>query len=118
MSTTDDILKGRFAKRVFQQTGADIDQAQTKYMNSRGFESPQWNTRQFITSDSALTIQHLARHRFVDMRTRNTASGKKKKKNHPIHNRIMFGHYNNIIRELKFGFTDAVKEELKKLEDQ
>lgn len=116
MSTTEEILKGRFAKRVFQQTGNDIDKAQTKYMNSRGFESPAWNERTFLATDSALVVQHLGRHRFVDMKTRNTKNGKKRKKNHAIHNRIMFGHYNNIVRELKYGFTDAVKEEMKTLE--
>jgi len=117
MSTTDEILKGRFVKRVFQEAGADIESAQTKYMDSRGFESPEWNQRSFTTSDSALVMQHLGRHRFVDMRTRNTKSGKKKKKSHPIHNRIIFGHYNFIVRELKYGFTDAVVEELKQIQD-
>jgi|SRR5690606_19056000 len=114
--TTDDILKGRFVKRVFDETAADIEKAQNKYMNSRGFESPDWNDRTFQTSDSALTMYHLGKHRFVDIKTLNTKEGKKKKKNHPIHNRIIFGHYNFIIRELKYGFTDAVKEELKQLE--
>lgn len=117
MSTTDEILKGRFIKRVFQEAGADIISAQTKYMNSRGFESPEWKNRNFNTSDSALTIQHLGRHRFVDMRTRNSKSGKKKKKSHPVHNRIIFGHYNFIVRELSYGFTQSVVEELKQLED-
>lgn len=117
MSTSDEILKGRFSKRVFTDTAADIDKAQTKYMNSRGFESPEWNDRTFTTSSSALVVQHLGRHRFVDMKTRNTKAGKKRKKNHAIHNKIMFGHYNNIIRELKYGYTDAVVEEMKKLED-
>lgn len=27
------------------------------------------------------------------------------------------GHYNNIVKEMKFGFTDAVKEELRKMEN-
>lgn len=117
MKTTDEILKGRFAKRVFTDTAVDIDKAQTKYMNSRGFESPEWNDRTFQTSSSALVVQHLGRHRFVDMKTRNSKAGKKRKKSHPIHNKIMFGNYNNIIRELKYGYTDAVVEQMKSLED-
>lgn len=117
MSTSDEILKGRFAKRVFTETAADIDKAQSKLMRSRNFKSPQWNDRTFTTSSSALVVQHLGRHRFVDMRTRNTKTGKKRKKSHTIHNRIMFGHYNNIVRELKYGYTDAVVEEMKTLED-
>lgn len=116
MTTSDDILKGRFSKRVFTDTAADIDKAQKKFMNSRGFESPQWFDNTFQTSSSALVVQHLARHRFVDIKTRRTKTGKKRKKNHAIHNRIMFGHYNNIIRELKYGYTDAVIQEMKTLE--
>ncbi len=117
MSTTEEILKGRFAKRVFSETGADIEKAQTRYMSSRGFESAEWDDRSFVTSDSALVMQHRMRHRWVDMKTRQTKNGKKRKKNHAIHNKIMFGHYNNIVRDLKYGYTDAVIEELKSLEE-
>jgi hypothetical protein len=59
----------------------------------------------------------LKKHRFVDMKTIQTDKGKKKKKNHPIYNKIIWEHYNNVIRELSFGFTEAAKEELRKLED-
>ena len=51
------------------------------------------------------------------MKTIQTDKGKKKKKNHPIYNKIIWEHYNNVIRELSFGFTEAAKEELRKLED-
>ena len=117
MSTTSEILKGRFIKRVFSENSVYIDKSVSKEITTRGFESAEWGDRSFTISDSALTYQHLGRHRFVDMKTRNTKKGKIRKKNHPIHNRIVFGHYNNIIRDLKYGFTDAVKEELKTLED-
>lgn len=117
MSTTNEILKGRFIKRVFSETSVDIEKAVSKEITSREFESAEWGDRSFTVSDSALSYQHLGRHRFVDMKTRNTKQGKKRKKNHPIHNRIIFGHYNNIVRELKYGFTEAVKEELKSIED-
>lgn len=117
MASSDEILKGRFIKRVFSETAQDIDKAVRKEITTRGFESAEWEDRVFTASDSALTYQHLGRHRFVDIKTRNTPKGKKSKKNHPIHNRIIFGHYNYLIRELKYGFTDAVKEELKKIEE-
>lgn len=114
MSTTNEILKGRFIKRVFSETSVDIEKAVNKEITSRGFESTEWSDRSFTVSDSALSYQHLGRHRFVDMKTRNTKQGKKHKKNHPIHNRIIFGHYNNIVRELRYGFTDAVVEQMKR----
>lgn len=112
----DDILKGRFANRVFENTAKDIDVAISRKISDNGFSSPKWGARVFETSSSALTYHHLDRHRFVDMRTRNTPEGKIKKKNYSIHNRIIFGHYNNIVRELSYGFTEAIKEELMQLE--
>jgi hypothetical protein len=42
---------------------------------------------------------------------------KHKKKSHPIYNKIVWGHYNNIVRELAYGYTDAVKAEMRSLEE-
>jgi hypothetical protein len=39
---TNDILKNRFVRRVFSDTAKDIDQAQTRFMSSRGFETSNW----------------------------------------------------------------------------
>jgi hypothetical protein len=113
----DDILKGRFIRRVFEQEAKDIDKAQVLYMTRNGFENSNWySDRSFVSDESTLVYTQLKKHRFVDMKTRNTAKGKIKKKQHPIHNRIIYGHYNNIIREMAFGFTDAVKAQLHGIE--
>jgi hypothetical protein len=115
---SDQILEGRFIRRVMQDSSKDIDQAQRKYMSSRGFENEDWYSgRGFTVTENGLDYTHLKKHRFVDMKTRNTKKGKQRKKAHPIHNRIIWGHYNNIIKELHFGFTNAVKEELRSLEE-
>jgi len=47
------------------------------------------------------------------MKTRETSKGKLRKKRHAIHNKIIYGHLNNIAREVSVGYTDAVIEELK-----
>ena len=113
----DDILKGRFIRRVFEETAKEIDQAQVTYMSGHGFEDTNWySMRNFVSDESALVYSQMLKHRFVDMKTRNTAKGKVRKKQHPIHNRIIYGHYNNIIREMSFGFTEAAKEQLRQLE--
>jgi hypothetical protein len=115
---SDQILEGRFIRRVMQDSSKDIDQAQRKYMSSRSFENEDWYSgRGFIVTENGLDYTHYKKHRFVDMKTRNTKKGKQRKKAHPIHNRIIWGHYNNIIKELHFGFTNAVKEELRSLEE-
>lgn len=115
----NDILQNRFVSRVFKDSGKEILTVQEKFMASRGFEHSEWYSgRSFNVSDNALEIEQLKVHRFVDMKTITGPNGKHNKNNHPVYNRIMWGNYNNIIRELKFGFTDAVKAELKTLEDQ
>jgi hypothetical protein len=115
---SDQILERRFIRRVLQDTSKDIDQAQRSYMSSRGFEAQNWfSGRGFLASENSLQYSHLKKHRFVDMKTRNTPSGKVRKKPHPIHNKIIWGHYNNVIKELHFGFTNAIKEELRNLEE-
>jgi hypothetical protein len=114
---SDQILEGRFIRRVLQDTSKDIDRAQRKLISGRGFENSDWNTdRGFTITTDTLEYSHLKKHRFVDMKTRVSSKGKKSKKSHPIHNRVIWGHYNNVIKELHFGFTNAVKEELRNLE--
>jgi len=87
-------------------------------MSSRGFETNEWYSgRGFVVTDNELGYTHLKAHRFNDMKFRNSNKGKNKRKNHRIHNRIIWGHFNNIVKELHFGFTHAVQEELRKLQD-
>lgn len=112
------ILERRFIRRVLQDSSKDIDRAQQSYMSGRGFENNDWYSgRSFVVTENELGYTHLKKHRFVDMRTRTSKQGKKRKKSHPVHNKIIWGHYNNIIKELHFGFTNAVKEELRNLQD-
>lgn len=115
---SDQILEGRFIRRVLQDTSKDIDQAQSAYISGRGFENNDWNTKRgFTVTQNEMGYTHLKKHRFVDMKTRTSKKGKNRKKSHPIHNKIIWGHYNNVIKELHFGFTNAIKEELRNLEE-
>ena len=115
---SDQILEGRFIRRVLQDTSKDIDHAQRAYISGRGFENNDWNTKRgFTVTENEMGYTHLKKHRFVDMKTRTSKKGKNRKKSHPIHNKIIWGHYNNVIKELHFGFTNAIKEELRNLEE-
>ena len=115
---SDQILERRFIRKVSQTMAQDIDQAQSAYMSSRGFESENWYSgRGFVATESGLEYSHLKKHRFVDMKVRTSSKGTNRKKSHPVHNRIIWGHYNNMIKELHFGFTHAVKESLRKMVD-
>lgn len=115
---SDQILEGRFIRRVLQDTSKEIDQAQRAYISGRGFENNDWNSKRgFTVTQNEMGYTHLKKHRFVDMKTRTSKKGKNRKKSHPIHNKIIWGHYNNVIKELHFGFTNAVQEELRNLEE-
>jgi len=115
--TLNDVLEGRFIRRTMQAAATDINVAQVKYMGSHGFSNPNWITgRTFNATENALNYAQFLKHRFVDMKKISKKMKQYKKKSHPIYNRIIWGHYNNIIRELSFGFTEAIKEELRGLE--
>ncbi|MFB9055082.1 hypothetical protein ACFFVB_18520 [Formosa undariae] len=109
-------MKNIFIKQQLQEESVAIDGAQTSLMQSRGFSTSNfYSDRGFKVTDTTLQYDHLAKHRFVDMRTRESKAGKKRKKNHPIHNRILYGHANNIVKRLHFGYTEAVKEQMQEL---
>lgn len=115
---SDQILERRFIRRVLHDSSKDIDKAQRSYMSGRGFEQNDWYSgRSFQVTENELGYTHLKKHRFVDMKIRTSKKGKNRKKSHPVHNKIIWGNYNNIIKELHFGFTNAVKDELRNLQD-
>ena len=113
---TDEILQGKFIRNKLKETGDDIQRIQRKVTS--GFKSEFWNTATFTVADTTLVHQHNKRQRFLDMRTRADKNGnKKKKKSRIIHNKVIYGQYNYLIRELVFGYTEAVKEEVRNLQD-
>ncbi|MGV0927177.1 hypothetical protein ACTS9K_08435 [Empedobacter sp. ULE_I145] len=113
----DHVLKKRFIKRVLSTEGNSILKMQRELINENDFKNPNFNNLSLEVSDFRTTISLVKLHRFVDMKTRKTKNGIIKKKNYPIYNKIIFGHLNNIIKEISFGYTDTVIEEMKKLEN-
>jgi hypothetical protein len=98
-----------------QETANDIDREQRKKM--AGFASSFWNERTFSVTDNEMQLEHLKVHRFVDMRTRTLKDGSKiNKKSYPIHNRIVMGNYSQLTKELAYGFTEEIKNSLRKIQ--
>jgi hypothetical protein len=108
------VMKGQFILDQLTEESRDMDRDQVSLMARRGFRSSEWyDNRRFEVSGNRLDYYHMPRHRFADMKTRQTKTrGKIRKKNHPIHNRFLFGRANNVIKRLHYGYTEAVKEEL------
>jgi hypothetical protein len=110
------IAEGKFIEITLKNEGQEINQAIDKAMSS--FRSAFWRDKGMIVRGNTLEYRHKKQHRFNDMKTRTSKSkGTIRKKRNIIHNKIIYGHLNNIARELSFGFTDAVVAELKKLEE-
>jgi len=111
------ILERRFIRTVLKEEADEILKAQTKKMNASSFSSRELFTgRKVDVSDTILAYTHLARHRFIDMKRRRSAKGVQKKKSYPIHNRILFGFANNIVRRLSVGFTEEVRSTMRNIE--
>lgn len=113
---SDEILKGRFVRQQLQITANEIEAESAKKM--AGFNSAFWRERSFSVTDNEMNYEHLKIHRWLDMRTRANKDGSKhKKKSYSIHNRIVMGQYNQLTKELAYGFTEEVKQQLRKLEE-
>lgn len=113
----EDILKGRFVSRVLSETATAMDKDIDKVISSNAFKNSKWGDRSFSTSSSALIYTHLKRHRFVNMKRIKRNNKEIKKHPYPIHNQIIYGHYGSIIRQLKYGFTEAIKLELMSIKE-
>tara|TARA_R100001530_G_scaffold64646_1_gene46384 strand:+ start:60 stop:416 length:357 start_codon:yes stop_codon:yes gene_type:complete len=112
MAQNEEILKGRFISRILREEGQNMEQAKLKVVST--FASRNNFAARYTNNDSTLTMTHPMALRFIDMKTRNTKKGKIRKKSHPVHNKIIYGHANNIVRRASFEYTSAMKETLLK----
>jgi hypothetical protein len=111
------LLEQRYIRQVLQEEGASLKKQQTTTMRRAGFSSRElFASRKIDVTDNVLAFEHLAKHRFTDMKRRRTVRGVIKKKNYPIHNRIIYAHANNVVRRVSFGFTDDIKKQMQNIE--
>src|SRR5690606_14673822 len=93
------IAEGRFIRKVLSEESQSILDAQKQVMTERSFDSPEFFSKpNFVVNKDTAKLTFYTAHRFVDMKTRKTKDGIKKRKAHPIYNRIIFGHIPNIVR--------------------
>ncbi len=120
MANDNQILEDRFIRRVLADTAKDIYNAQKIKMSDRGFQNSDWlSSRTSSVQGTTMDLFHLKKHRFVDMKFRESSKGKvrKKAKNvYQIHNKIIWGNYNQVIKELHYGFTESVKKEMQSID--
>ena len=105
------ILEQRFIQQVLQESAGEMNDDMLKVMLNKGFtDAALLGNRSFNVNNNILSYTHLKRHRFIDMSTRKTKNTVVKKVSHPIHNRILYGNANNIVRKLSFAFTEKTKQ--------
>ncbi|MFY0481473.1 hypothetical protein ACI6PS_02610 [Flavobacterium sp. PLA-1-15] len=112
------VLEGRFIRSVLERESAELNKRIDQTISAGGYSSDFWKDKSMtiIGSGNNLEYRHKKQHRFADMRTRNTKEGKIRKKSSMTHNRKVYGSLNNLVRELSFGFTETVIEDMKSLE--
>ena len=104
-------IEKKFIENVLRKETQNIFTEQAKRM--QGFNAQDWYSgRNFNLQDNETQMSFLTKHRFVDMKI---MRGQKKKssKVHPIYNQVVMGHYNNIVKELQFGFTEEAKQAIR-----
>ena len=104
-------IKQKFVKEVLTREGKGMKEARDLIISKRRINlsanSQLWNTytREVSGNDNfagKLSIKHKVYQRFLDMKFR----GKRKKKKFPIHNKIIWGFFNNIAYKLMYYYTE------------
>ncbi|WP_044403413.1 hypothetical protein [Lacinutrix sp. Hel_I_90] len=108
-STNAKIIEQKYIDRVLKDEARNIFKAQ-KQLTERSKASPETkklinSKRRFQVSNSSLEGSHAMLQRFIDMRNIRGL----KRKPIPVHNKIIYYHFNSIINKLAFGLTDDVR---------
>jgi uncharacterized protein (UPF0335 family) len=108
--TNKRIIEAKYIDEVLREEAINIKQEQNDVFND--FKEGGFGTiksqRAFSVANNTLSHRHLIRQRFIDMK-RIKGKGQKPV---PVHNKIIWGHFNNIIFKLAYGFTEDVKQSI------
>ena len=104
----NNIIEQKYIDRVLKQEANNIVNAQNRVLSRYDPSSKNLiiSKRRFTVNGNNLEFVHSLQQRFIDMKR---IRGRDKL-SIPIHNKVFYGHFNNIINKLAFGLTDDVKE--------
>ncbi|QQV89951.1 hypothetical protein M1M27_gp07 [Cellulophaga phage Ingeline_1] len=103
-------INDRYINRVLNEEGSNLIKSQARIASKYNLKDtiPEISRRSFKVSSNNLEVRHALRQRFVDMR-----KGKGTKKlTAPIHNKIVYSHFNAIINKLAFGLTQDIRNQI------
>lgn len=105
----ESILQRRFIELTLNEAASDWEATNQRLFNKFNFKSGDIQASQsFVVNDNTLTYEHLIKTRFIDMKR----LGGVKKKSFPIHNKVILGYFYQIIKDLRVGYTEAVRSSL------
>lgn len=107
------LIVAAFQKRVLKQHAEQMKKTQNE--NVPKFRDTSLDFRNIVTDEDSLIYRHKGIMRMVDMKrlTRPLKTEKYKRKiTYNMHNRIIMGHYSAISKDLTFGLSDAVRQDI------
>ena len=124
---SDPIVKKEFVRMILKEEGQRLERNQGLQMrkllqfHTGAIERERsFSVTQDDTMDGKLSFRHKAYERFLDLnkKPRISKGNKIKRKNYPIHNKYVFGHYYVIANRLMVDLTNDVAEGIKRKMEQ
>jgi len=110
-SHNNGLIEKAFIENILKEEAEDISRAQDRVL-SQQLSNDKINfvrySRSFSVSNMTLTHTHHIQQRFIDMKR--TRYGKQKAI--PVHNKIIYGHWNNIVFRSKVELTKALRSQM------
>jgi hypothetical protein len=110
---SNSIIEQKYIERILNQDAASIIEDQNRVLARYNPTTKQniISKRRFtVKGSNNLEFTHAMGQRFIDMKR---IRGQKTKVV-PVHNKIIYTHFNNIINQLAFGLTDDVRQMIAK----
>lgn len=103
----NNIIEQKYIQSVLNQEAESIFTEQKLVVDRSGTSTKDiiLQKRRFAVTGTTLEVEHAIVQRFIDMKY---ISGHKRKAI-PVHNKVIYNHFNSIINQLAFGFTDSVR---------
>lgn len=102
------VIEQKYIEQVLKEEAQNIESAQDDIFSNRNISNVIRSTRSFSVNDKTLTLRHHIRQRFDDMKKVRFL----KQKSTGAHNKVIWGHFNNIIFKLAYGYTKDVKNQI------
>lgn len=112
-ANANNIIEQKYIERILNKEAKSIIASQNRILakyNPAQKDHIISKRRFTVKGSNNLEFVHAMSQRFIDMKRLRGA----KKKAIPVHNQIIYTHFNNIINQLAFGLTDDIRQMIAK----